>query len=133
MSSFPSGLVLRSGILQSSFDVLVFDDIRIGHLFVDQFNDITILFVITLDGLSLRKYSLLINQNLCLLENIPLKSPSIPIENWKVNKAEFISKTVSFEKLIYVKRNFFFSSSERNNYYDTFISFKNSCCTLFSI
>jgi hypothetical protein len=98
MSSFPSGLVFRSGILQSSFDALVFDDIRIGHLFVDQFNDITVLFVITLDGLWLRKYSLLNNQNLCLLEKIPLKSPNISIENWKVNKAEFISKTVSFEK-----------------------------------
>jgi hypothetical protein len=79
-----------------------------GHLFVDQFNDMTILFVITLNGLSLRKYSLLNNKNLCLLEKIPLKSPSISIENWKVNKAEFISKTVSLEKLIYESNSFAF-------------------------
>jgi hypothetical protein len=94
ISPLPSGPVLRSGVLQSAFDALVLDNIRIGHLLVDQFNDITILFVITLDGLWLRKYSLLINKNLCLIEEIPLKPPMILADNWKVNKAEFISKTV---------------------------------------
>jgi hypothetical protein len=101
MPSLPSGPVLRSGVLQSSFDALMLDDIRIGHLLVDQFNDVTILFVISMDGLWLRKYSLLINKNLCLLEQIPLKPPFILAENWKVNKAEFISKTV--KKNIFMK------------------------------
>jgi hypothetical protein len=95
MSSILSGPVLRSGILQSSFDALIFDDIRIGHLLVDQLNDITILFVITLDGLLLRKYSLLNNQ-LCLLEQMELKPPVILINHWKINKAEFISQTVIY-------------------------------------
>ncbi len=94
MSSFPSGPVLRSGVLQSSVNALILDDIRIGHLLVDQFDDITILFVVTMDSLWLRKYSLLINKNLCLLEQIPLKPPRISAETWKVNKVEFISKTV---------------------------------------
>jgi hypothetical protein len=105
MSSLPSGPVLRSGVLQSSVDAFILDDIRIGHLLVDQFDDITILFVVTMDGLWLRKYSLLINKNLCLLEQIPIKSPKISAENWKVNKAEFISKTV---------RKYFLSSKKKN-------------------
>lgn len=94
MLSYPSGPVLRSGVLQSAFDALILDDIRIGHLLVDQFNDITILFVVTMDGLWLRKYSLLTNKNLCLIEQILLKPAMILEENWKVNKVEFISKTV---------------------------------------
>jgi hypothetical protein len=102
MSPLPSGAVLRSGVLQSSLDALILDDIRIGHLLVDQLNDITIIFVITLDGLWLRKYSLLINQKLCLIEQITLKPPMISEENWKVNKAEFISKTV--RKSIFLKK-----------------------------
>ncbi|CAF1267399.1 unnamed protein product [Adineta steineri] len=93
ISSIPLGPVLRSGVLQSSFDALVFDDIHIGHLLVDQLNDITILFVITLDGLWLRKYSLLLDRKLCLIEQIQLKPPMISANSWKINKAEFISKT----------------------------------------
>ncbi|UJR23891.1 hypothetical protein I4U23_026863 [Adineta vaga] len=72
-SMIPSGPVLRSGVLQSSLDALIFDDIRIGHLLIDRFNDITVLFVITLV--------------------IDLKPPMILSENWKINKAELISKT----------------------------------------
>jgi hypothetical protein len=94
MPPIPPGPILRSGVLQSSSDALILDDIRIGHLLVDQFNDITILFVITLDGLWLRKYSLLTNKNLCLLEQIELKPPMISLNEWKVNKAELIPKTV---------------------------------------
>ncbi|CAF1551949.1 unnamed protein product [Adineta ricciae] len=92
-SMTPLGPVLRSGVLQPSFNALVLDNIHIGHLLVDQLNGITVLFVITLDGLWLRKYSLLSDQTLCLLEQIDLKPPMISIENWKINKAEMIAKT----------------------------------------
>ncbi|CAF3442509.1 unnamed protein product [Rotaria sp. Silwood1] len=94
--STPSGRVLRSGVLKSSFDALILDDIRIGHLLVDHFYDVTVVFVITLDGLWLRKYSLITNENdkkLCLIEQIELKPSMISSNDWKVNKAEFISKT----------------------------------------
>ncbi|CAF2146086.1 unnamed protein product [Rotaria magnacalcarata] len=90
-----SGPVLRSKVLQSSFNALILDDIRIGHLLVDHFNDLTILFVITLDGLWLRKYSLIVHENdkqLCLIEQIELKPSMISSDEWKVNKAEFISQ-----------------------------------------
>ncbi len=103
MSPIPSGPVLRSGVLQSSFDAIILDDIRIGHLLVDQLNDITILFVITLDGLWLRKYSLLTNKKLCLIEQIQLKPPMISLNDWRVNKAEFISKTVKTIFFIHFK------------------------------
>ena len=86
--------VLRSGVLQSSFDVLTLDDIHIGHLLVNQVNKITVLFVVTLDGLFLRKYSL-INNQLCLIEQIELKPTHILNDQWKINKAEFILETVS--------------------------------------
>ena len=92
--SVPFGPVLRSGILQSTLDTILLENIRIGHLLVDQLNDLTILFVITLDGLRLRKYSLLINQKLCFLEEMPLKPPEIEHKYWKINKAELITKTV---------------------------------------
>ncbi|CAF3565382.1 unnamed protein product [Adineta steineri] len=87
----PSGPVLRSDVLQSSFDVLTLENIRIGHLLVDHFNGITIIFVITFDGLELRKYTL-INNQLCLIEQIQLKPPDILDNQWKINKAEFISE-----------------------------------------
>ncbi|CAF4315487.1 unnamed protein product, partial [Rotaria sp. Silwood2] len=96
ISSIASGRVLRSGVLQSSFDALILDDIRIGHLLVDHFYDVTVFFIITLDGLWLRKYSLITNENdkkLCLIEQIELKPSMISSNDWKVNKAEFISKT----------------------------------------
>ncbi|CAF0757959.1 unnamed protein product [Rotaria sordida] len=96
ISSIPSGRVLRSGVLQSSFDALILDDIRIGHLLVDHFYDVTIFFVITLDDLWLRKYSLITNENnkkLCLIEQIELKPSMISSNDWKINKVEFISKT----------------------------------------
>lgn len=47
-----------------------------------------------MDGLSLRKYSLLNNKNLCLIEQISLKPLTVSDENWKINQVEFISKTV---------------------------------------
>lgn len=97
MSTISSGRVLRSNALQPSFDPLVFDDIRIGHLLVDHFHDVTILFIITLDGLWLRKYSLITNENgktLCLIEQINLKPTSILSHDWKVNRAEFITEKV---------------------------------------
>jgi len=74
-------------------DILTLDNIRIGHLLIDHLNDITILFVITFDGLLLRKYSL-INNQLCLIEQIQLKPRNISENQWKINKAEFISETV---------------------------------------
>ena len=77
----PLGPVLRSGVLQPSFNALVLNDVHIGHLLVDQLNGITVLFVITLDGLWLRKYSLLADQTLCLLEQIDLKPPMKSLEN----------------------------------------------------
>ena len=61
---------------------------------IDRFNDVTILFVITLDGRSMRKYSLLPNQQLCFLEQVELKPPTIPDNEWKVNRAELIAETV---------------------------------------
>jgi len=75
-------------------DILTLDNIRIGHLLIDHLNDITILFVITFDGLLLRKYSL-INNQLCLIEQIQLKPINIPENQWKINKVEFISETVN--------------------------------------
>ena len=92
-SSLPSGPVLRSGVLQSSFAVLTFANIRIGHLLVDRLEEITVLFVITDDGSTLRKYSLLANEQLCLLEQMELK-PTTDDEDWKVNRAEFLAETV---------------------------------------
>ena len=89
----PSGPVLQSGVLQSSFETLTFENIRIGHLFVDHFQNMTIIFVITLDGLSLRKYSL-VNNQLCLIEHIQLKPTNISDEQWKINRVEFLSETV---------------------------------------
>ncbi|CAF3351512.1 unnamed protein product [Rotaria sp. Silwood1] len=87
-----SGPILRSGVLYSSYDPLILDNIRIGHLLINNFNDITILFVITFDSLVLRKYSL-INKQLCLIEHIQLKPINIPENQWKINKAEFILET----------------------------------------
>ena len=89
----PSGPVLRSGVLQSSFEALPLDNIRIGQLLIDRINDITIFFVITLNGFELRKYSL-INHELCLLEQIQLKPTTIPDNQWKINQAEFLSERV---------------------------------------
>lgn len=91
----PSGPVLRSGVLQSTVEALTLDNIRIGHLLVDQFDDITILFVITNDGLFLKKYSLLSDHGLCLIENLELRPPHLSNNQWKVNRAEFIHETVS--------------------------------------
>jgi len=109
---------------------LTFDDIRIGHLLIDQFDDFTILFVFTFDGLWLRKYSLLKNEKLCLIEQIPLKSPTIVEDNWKINQVEFISQTVrrSSQK----PKSFPFSSDqiERNSRDNTPISLENSRCTM---
>ena len=76
-------------------ETILLENIRIGHLLVDQLNDVTILFVITKDGLRLRKYSLLTNQKLCFLEELLLKSSEIPDKNWKVNQVELMTKTVS--------------------------------------
>lgn len=102
----PSGHILRSGVFQSSVDTLILDDIRIGHLLVDHFDDITIFFVITLDGFWLRKYSLIVTENdkkLCLIEQIQLKPPLISSNNWQVNKAEFIMQTVKKINLFVLK------------------------------
>ncbi|CAF1259554.1 unnamed protein product [Rotaria magnacalcarata] len=88
-----SGPVLQSGVLQSSYDALTLDNIRIGHLLINHFYDITILFVITDDSLVLRKYSLINNQQLCLIEHIQLKPTNTPHHQWKINKAEFILET----------------------------------------
>lgn len=96
----PSGPVLRSGILQSRLDTILLENIRIGHLLVDQLNELTVLFVITLDGLRLRKYSLLSNQKLCFLEERLLKPPMIEDRHWKINKAELIIKTVRQKNFI---------------------------------
>lgn len=93
-NGYVSGRVLRSGVLHSSSDALTFDDIRIGHLFTDHFNGITIYFVITSDSLFLRKYSLIQNQ-LCLIEQVPLKPVDLPDDQWKINRAEFIFERVN--------------------------------------
>jgi hypothetical protein len=98
----PSAPVLRSGVLHSSFNPFTLENIRIGHLLIDHFNDITILFVITLNGLELRKYSS-INNQLCLIEQIQLKPTNIPENQWKINKAEFIPETV---KIFFLQLNF---------------------------
>ena len=89
----PSSPVLRSGVLQTSFEAVALENIRIGHLLIDRVDDVTVLFVVTLNGLELRKYSLIVNQ-LCLLERMELKPPNVPDEQWKVNHAEFISERV---------------------------------------
>ena len=93
----PSGPVLRSGVLQSSFDALTFANLRISHLLIDYVDDVTILFVITFDEPSLRKYSLLSNQQLCFLEQLQLRATSAE-EHWRVNKAELIGETVKNPK-----------------------------------
>jgi hypothetical protein len=59
-----------------------------------------------LDGLWLRKYSLLNNQ-LCLLEIIELKPSMILGNDWKVNKAEFISQTVIYRNYLLIINLFF--------------------------
>jgi hypothetical protein len=89
--------VLRSEVLRSAFDALVLDGIRIGHLLADQIDNVTMLFVITLDGLWLRKYSLLSNNQLCFLEQIELKPTDVLKEQWKVNRVEWIATTVGNE------------------------------------
>lgn len=95
MPSLPSGPVLRSGVLHASIGALTFENIRIGHLLVDRLDEsITVFFVITADGLTLRKYSLLGNEQLCLLEQMELKSSSGSDDDWRVNRAEFLSETV---------------------------------------
>ena len=112
-----SGPVLRSGVLQSSFDALTLENLRIGHLLIDHFDNITILFVITLDGLTLRKYSFFNNQ-LCLIEHIELKPTNIPENQWKINRAEFILETVNiifFFFFFFPLRNLFVHFSERNS------------------
>jgi hypothetical protein len=74
---------------------LTFENIRIGHLLVDRLDEITVFFVITTDGLTLRKYSLLGNdQQLCLVEQMELKSSTRSDDDWRVNRAEFLSATV---------------------------------------
>lgn len=113
----PSGPVLRSGVLQSSFDALTFANLRISHLLIDYVDDVTILFVITFDGPSLRKYSLLSNQQLCLLEHLQLQATSSEA-NWRVNKAELISETVKTRFFSLFSFSNSSSISERNSAHD---------------
>jgi hypothetical protein len=67
---------------------------------------VTILFVITLDGLLLKKYSL-VNNQLCFIEQIQLKPMNITDNQWKINKVEFISETVK-KFFFFLERNFRF-------------------------
>jgi hypothetical protein len=92
-------------------------------------NDITIFFVITFDSLLLRKYSS-INNQLCLIEQIELKPTNIPENQWKINKAEFISETVKIIFLIQFSNQICILFSERNHHDHNYIRFKTFCRTL---
>lgn len=92
------GPVLRSAVLRPISEPIVFEKIRISHFLVDQFRNLNVFFVVTMDGRSLKKYSSFVDRRqmrkLCLIEEIELKSELDDETRWKINRVEFSSSKV---------------------------------------